>query len=136
MSFGGGKAVDDSPYYESIKNAVLSGITIVSSAGNEGPNYFTVHDPGTISEIITVGNWDTNNNQINMTSSRGPIFPTMKIKPDVMAPWANIVSFVLNNGYSTNSGTSASAPYISSIEALLKEKNKDLDFNLKYRKFI
>lgn len=127
MSFGGGTIGSENPFNESFRNAVLSGITIVASAGNSGPDYNTVVDPSRFNDVISVGNWDSQGNTINSSSSRGPALPSLRIKPDVSAPGTNILSCDLGSGYVYHTGTSMAAPYVAGVAALLKEKNKSLN---------
>ena len=49
------------------------------------------------------------------------VTPELTLKPDITAPGGNIKSTTVNNGYTTKSGTSMSAPFVSGAMALVKQ---------------
>ena len=49
------------------------------------------------------------------------VTPELTLKPDITAPGGNIKSATFNNGYSTKSGTSMAAPYVSGAMAVVKQ---------------
>ena len=49
------------------------------------------------------------------------VTPELTLKPDITAPGGNIKSATFNNGYTTKSGTSMAAPYISGAMAVVKQ---------------
>lgn len=58
------------------------------------------------------------------------VTPELTLKPDITAPGGNIKSTTVNNGYTTKSGTSMSAPFVSGAMAVVKqyiEQNKLAD---------
>lgn len=141
MCFGmdntmGGNGDDD--VSRAADRAVSSGITVVASAGNDGPDAQTISAPGSASRAITVGSIDDHNTQgivddvIDVDSSRGPTGDG-RTKPDVMAPGSNIITTMdagswdwqtfpewhVGNSYVTRSGTSFSAPHVAGVAALI-----------------
>ncbi len=115
-----------------------SGITVVAAAGNNGPSPCSVTSPGTSKKIITVGCadddticdiWDT---AVKDFSGRGPTRDCI-VKPDVLAPGAEIISCSANGSYIPLSGTSMSVPMVSGAIALLLQKRPHLTPNeIKY----
>ncbi len=102
---------------------VDSGIVFVAAAGNRGPSAGTIQSPACARKAIAVGSTDKND-KISLYSSRGPT-PNGTIKPDVVAPGISINSTWLDNGYSTQSGTSMACPHVAGIAALILQKHPD-----------
>lgn len=110
----------------------------VFSAGNSassscGGNAYGAGTPwGTITggrkqgkAVIATGNLDYTGSLTN-SSSRGPAADG-RIKPDICSNGTNQLSTDPNNQYSPGGGTSAAAPGIAGIAALLYQGYKDLD---------
>ena len=101
------------------------GITVVASAGNNGPESYTITTPGISRKIITVGtndimlNRNANGTITRKYSSKGPTHCNIP-KPDILAPGNNIMSCTNRYGaFSKKSGTSMSTPIVSGAAALL-----------------
>ena len=102
---------------------VARGVTVVTAAGNSGPEPCTVTSPGTSPFVITVGSCDERG-RIADFSGRGPTFSGLH-KPDLVAPGVDIVSLdaATCKGYIAQSGTSMSSPYAAGIVACLYSEN-------------
>ena len=121
------------PLCKAVDMAVKAGITVVTAAGNSGPEEGTIMSPGISDNVITVGavddkrTIDISDDEIAPFSSRGPTLEGL-IKPDIVAPGVNIrsISNTKLNGYSSLSGTSMSTPLVSGSVALLLNKDNNL----------
>lgn len=134
MSFGADCLNKTDPLSKGAELLWKSGITIVSAAGNSGPNNNTIKSPGNNPYIITVGALDIDKMQISNFSSRGPTI--YGHKPDLLAPAVNITS--CNNKalpYTIMSGTSVATPIIAGICAIIKSKYPQLS-NYEIKKFL
>ena len=127
--------------------AVNAGVSVVVAAGNSGPASFTINSPGIVQEVITVGA-SAGAAGVVAFSSRGPVERAiteplgLHAKPDVVAPGAAVVSarWISSNtieypayelveygaNYTQWSGTSASAPQVAGLVALLAQKHPGL----------
>lgn len=127
LSLGSGGDPDD-PVSLAVDTAVGAGIVVVVSAGNSGPEYFTVGAPASARHALTVGA-STKADSMASTSSRGPSMIVYQIKPEITAPGVNILStvpsgscFLCNpSGYTRLSGTSMASPHVAGAAALLLE---------------
>ena len=118
LSLGLTNGVHSNLIEELILEAVNSGITVVNAAGNSNSN--TIYScPSHLDEAIIVSAIDINNNKA-YTSNYGPNI-------DVTAPGVNIYSSIPGDNYAYKSGTSMAAPYISSIAAMIKLNNPELE---------
>ena len=101
-----------------------SGVLFMFAVGNDGKNNETnPHYPSgyDLENIIAVGVSDRND-QLVSWSDYG--ITTV----DVAAPWVNILSTDLNNGYQNESGTSMATPHVAGLAALLKSFKPSLSW--------
>jgi serine protease AprX len=125
-----GDGVDDmtDPLVLGANALVNKGITVVTAAGNGGPETGTISSPGTSPYVITVGSAGFNSAKnpdccgwnIPDFSSRGPT-ATGTSKPDLVAPGVDVLSLSshTNKQYLRQSGTSMSAPAVAGAAACL-----------------
>lgn len=92
-----------------IRYAYNKGIVLVASSGNSGDDQ--PHYPSGYTEVISVGN-STEDDNVAPSSSYGS-------RLDLVAPGTDILTTSMGGGYSTVSGTSASAPFVSAAAGLL-----------------
>lgn len=147
----GGEWLDSSLYSDisasAAKAAVEAGIVVVVAGGNSGPATNTITSPGIVEEVITVGS-SIGATDVVSFSSRGPVYRGQTdpvgivAKPDLLAPGYNILSGITNDAnpyeyppynrtqfdadYTLWSGTSASAPQVAALAALLMDKHPAL----------
>ena len=109
------------PAFQALKDA---GIMAVVGSGNFGPECGSVFDPGTYSNVLSVGAVDQSG-AIAEFSSRGPV-ENISIKPEIVAPGADIRSATPSGEYDTLSGTSQATPHVAGAIALLWNARPDL----------
>lgn len=146
------------PLVKAVNAAWDCGIIMTIAAGNNGPKNSSITSPGISKKAITVGSSDDSesvtiwgSSQKNF-SGRGPTLECV-IKPDIVAPGANIVSClsptayidssntegvkIVDKNYLQLSGTSMSTPIVTGAIALLLQKYpsltpNDVKYMLKY----
>ena len=142
----------DDPLAAAAEVLVFAGISVVVSAGNEGPHERTITTPGTDPYVITVGGIDdsgtatTADDALVSWSSRGVTPIDGLAKPDVVAPGRKVVSLrspgstldqelpdrlvagldPLVPAYFRLSGTSMAAPMVTGVVALMLEGSPTL----------
>lgn len=80
----------------------------------------------TAKNVLTVGNCDIFFFLIaDASSSRGPLNDG-RLKPEIMASGTAVASTIINNSYGLNYGTSAAAPSVTGVWAMLTERYKQL----------
>lgn len=105
-----------------VQTVRAAGIFVAAGAGNDGPGCSTVAYPPAIYEIAFSVGATTRNDGIAAFSSRGPVESdgSGRLKPDLVAPGAEIRSSVPNGGYAGGwSGTSMATPLVSAAVALI-----------------
>ncbi|MGB5050510.1 MAG: S8 family serine peptidase, partial [Caldilineaceae bacterium] len=91
------------PLNRAVEAAWADGIVVLAAAGNSGAQSETITVPGNDPYIITVGGLNTNRTPGDWSDDILPVWsstgPTLDgfIKPDVLAPGSNIVSFMYNS---------------------------------------
>jgi len=109
MSFG--DVIRSPLLYDAIRYAYEHNVVLVASSGNDGSS--APHYPSDFSEVISVG-------AVNRFDVRS-FFSSHSPSLDLMAPGEQISTTTLHHNYTNNfSGTSAAAPHVSGIIALLK----------------
>ena len=143
---------NNDPLAMAVEVLVFSGITVVVSAGNDGPKRSSITSPGSDPYVITVGGIDdggtatTADDAIASWSSQGPTAIDGMAKPDLVAPGRKIVSLrspgstldqelpdrvvlgldPLVPQYFRLSGTSMAAPVVTGVVALMLERTPTL----------
>ena len=147
-------------YEESINNAISAGITVNTSAGNDGigyefdgayadmADYGTAGVPSSHTNATAVASVDNTHyvdgsntykpyktaGQVSFYSSWG-VNETLELKPEISAPGGKILSSYPSSTkgeslYKYVSGTSMSAPHMTGVTALMNEYLKTNEINL------
>ncbi len=130
MSLGGPYTDPNSPIVASVESAISKGVTVIIASGNCGPGcpssdcqgFVGVETPGDAPNAITVGAVD-DATQWACFSGGGLVSNGTVVKPDLVAPGVNVSSSYLSGGVASLSGTSAAAPHVSGLVALLLQAN-------------
>lgn len=104
-----------------VNNLRAAGIFVVASAGNDGPECNTVKEPLALYDsVFSVGALDQAGD-VTSFSSRGPVTVdgSGRMKPDIVAPGAEILSSTPLGTYARFSGTSMAGPHVVGAVALL-----------------
>ncbi len=106
-----------------------AGVFVVASAGNDGEaGCGTVRDPLALYDpVYSVGAVNSGVRLVTF-SSKGPveIDGSGRMKPDIAAPGADVVSSYPGGTYSAASGTSMAGPHVVGVVALMWSANPDL----------
>lgn len=119
---------DPTSLQKAAENLRAAGIFVVVSAGNDGPNCSTINAPLSLYDaVFSVGAIDRFGNVTDF-SSRGPVTSdgSGRMKPDIVAPGADVFSSLPGGTYGPNSGTSMAGPHLAGVAALLWSANPDL----------
>jgi len=129
------------PLDYAVEQAWFSGIFVVASAGNRGPDGNTINKPGDDPFIMTVGAMDNHGTPDRSSGTVAPFSswgsPGGFMKPDVVAPGITIVSLRapgstvdtvypearIGDAYFKGTGTSQAAAIVSGAAALMLQAN-------------
>jgi serine protease AprX len=146
LSVGADETGSRDPLVRAVEAVWDTGVIVTVAAGNNGPMKCSVMSPGISRKVITIGASDDDESvqiwgdTLKNYSGRGPTADCI-VKPDVIAPGADIVSCltatppasrrknkskIVSDDYIRMSGTSMSAPLVAGAIALLLQKNPDL----------
>ncbi len=120
----GDNVVGNEAFRPDVQALRAAGILPVFSAGNHGPSPGTVGVPAGYPEAVAVGATDSDD-EVTSFSSRGPS-PWVQVKPEVVAPGAEIRSALPGGAYGVMSGTSMAAPHVAGLAALLLDAEPNL----------
>jgi hypothetical protein len=116
---------DEGALRQAARALTAAGIFAVVAAGNTGPFCGSVSDPPAVyPDVLTVGAVDRDGD-VTKFSSRGPT-DAGAVKPDVVAPGAQVLSAMPGGGYATLSGTSMATPHVAGVVALMWSANPAL----------
>jgi serine protease AprX len=131
------------PLDQAVEAAWNAGLTVVTSAGNTGPDSGTITAPGDDPKVITVGSLDDNataekgDDSVASFSGVGPTTANGWLKPDLVAAGRSVVSLrapgsfiaqtfpsaAVGASHFVGSGTSFSAAIASGAAALVAQEN-------------
>ena len=130
-SWGAGPASDGtSREARACDQAWRLGLTIVKSAGNNGPGQRTLTTPADAEGVIVVGATGDDGRKVERYSSRGPTGDN-RVRPHLVAPGGvenvGLVGLFAGGGVGPIGwGTSYAAPHVTGLLALLIERNPEL----------
>lgn len=114
MSFG--DVVRSLLLHDAIRYARSAGAVLVASSGNDGSS--NPHYPSDFPEVVSVGS-------VNRFDQRS-FFSSHSPSLSLMAPGEEILTTTVGGGYTANfSGTSAAAPHVSGVLALVRSLEKE-----------
>jgi serine protease AprX len=144
-----------SPLNYAVEKVWESGVTVVVSAGNSGPNNKTILKPADDPFVVTVGasndegTVSVGDDRVPVFSSRGPTRSNGLSKPDIVAPGVHTISLrspgsaidqqfgagaTVQDLYFRGTGTSMSAATVTGVVAQIMQVNPSLNPNqVKYR---
>ncbi len=122
LSVGSNKPTWPKSWDKAFAYAQERGVLVVASAGNRSSGLIQVGAPATIPGVLSVGGVDRSRKDSWSSSSQG-------ISIAVTAPAEYLVGAVPGNDYAMWSGTSAAAPIVSGLAALIKEAYPELSAN-------
>ncbi len=114
----------DTTFGADIQALRAAGILTVFSAGNNGPGRGTIGSPASLGQTLAVGATDATD-VVASFSGRGPS-PWGKTKPDLVAPGVDVRSSAPGGAYAYYHGTSAAAPQVAGVAALLLQARPSL----------
>ena len=138
MSLGGGEPDDGTnPLSRAVNELSASSDTLfVIAAGNAGTaGASTIAAPGSADAALTVGAVDVHDT-LAPFSSRGPRLRDGALKPEVVAPGVDVTAAraagtelgpVVDELYTTISGTSMATPHVAGVAAMLKQEHPTWD---------
>ena len=119
LSIGSNKTTWPKSWDDAFAYAEERGVVVVASAGNRGSGITQVGAPATIPGVLTVGGVDRQREASKGSSTQG-------ISIGVTAPSNDMIAAAPGNKYMIWSGSSASAPLVSGLAALIKSKYPNL----------
>ena len=131
---------DPNPLRDTLKASRAAGIVYVASAGNDGPDCYTIFHPlARYPEAFTVGSTTHTEDKASGFSSRGPAAldpenpdEPFYLKPNIAAPGSAIRSALRGSDteYGVLSGTSMAGPHVAGLVALVISANPALAGNV------
>jgi len=122
MSFGS-NVIDPDPFILGAEALWNSGVVVVASSGNDGPDLGTIKSPAASPKVLAVGGIDYDDFGtpfVTDFSSRGPFGKF--IRPDIVAPSVSITTTDTKGQYRSMTGTSMAAPIVAGVAACILSK--------------